>query len=78
VVQQSIIKSENGFTLNLDPKIENFTALPAGYEIARQAQKTWVVNADAPYILFPNAGVAAGQRAGLLLTATAPSLSMPA
>ncbi|WP_458327068.1 succinylglutamate desuccinylase/aspartoacylase domain-containing protein, partial [Klebsiella aerogenes] len=51
---------------------------PAGYEIARQAQKTWVVNADAPYILFPNAGVAAGQRAGLLLTATAPSLSMPA
>ncbi len=56
LVQESIIKSDSDFTLNLDPKIDNFTALPAGYEIARQPDKTWVVPAHAPYILFPNAG----------------------
>ncbi|HDY8629385.1 succinylglutamate desuccinylase [Klebsiella pneumoniae] len=78
LVQESIIKSDRDFTLNLDPKIENFTALPAGYEIARQPEKTWVVQAHAPYILFPNAGVATGQRAGLLLKSAAPCLSLPA
>lgn len=78
LVQESIIKSDSDFTLNLDPKIDNFTALPAGYEIARQPDKTWVVPAHAPYILFPNAGVATGQRAGLLLKSAAPCLSLPA
>ncbi|KAA5889232.1 succinylglutamate desuccinylase, partial [Klebsiella pneumoniae] len=48
------------------------------YEIARQAEKRWVVQARAPYILFPNAGVATGQRAGLLLRAAALRLPQPA
>lgn len=78
VVQESIVKSASDFTLNLDPQSENFTALPAGYEIARQPDKRWVVSAHAPYILFPNAGVATGQRAGLLLKSAAPCLSLPA
>ncbi|MDN2635849.1 succinylglutamate desuccinylase/aspartoacylase family protein [Klebsiella pneumoniae] len=69
---------EGEFTLNLAADVENFTALPAGYEIARQAEKRWVVQARAPYILFPNAGVATGQRAGLLLRAAALRLPQPA
>ncbi|STW14947.1 succinylglutamate desuccinylase [Klebsiella pneumoniae subsp. rhinoscleromatis] len=60
LVEESIIKREGEFTLNLAADVENFTALPAGYEIARQAEKRWVVQARAPYILFPNAGVATG------------------
>ena len=55
LVEESIIKREGEFTLNLAADVENFTALPAGYEIARQAEKRWVVQARAPYILFPNA-----------------------
>ncbi|MEX0566983.1 succinylglutamate desuccinylase [Raoultella terrigena] len=77
VVQESIIKGDDRFTLHLDPKIENFTALAAGQVVARQAEKTWVIDARAPYILFPNAGVASGQRAGLLLKSAAPCLSLP-
>ena len=77
-VEESIIKREGEFTLNLAANVENFTALPAGYEIARQAEKRWVVQARAPYILFPNAGVATGQRAGLLLRAAALRLPQPA
>ncbi|MDU2542613.1 MAG: succinylglutamate desuccinylase [Klebsiella sp.] len=78
LVEESIIKREGEFTLNLAANVENFTALPAGYEIARQAEKRWVVQARAPYILFPNAGVATGQRAGLLLRAAALRLPQPA
>ncbi|HCC2425389.1 TPA: succinylglutamate desuccinylase [Klebsiella pneumoniae] len=78
LVEESIIKREAEFTLNLAADVENFTALPAGYEIARQAEKRWVVQARAPYILFPNAGVATGQRAGLLLRAAALRLPQPA
>lgn len=77
-VEESIIKREGEFTLNLAADVENFTALPAGYEIARRAEKRWVVQARAPYILFPNAGVATGQRAGLLLRAAALRLPQPA
>ncbi len=78
LVEESIIKREGEFTLNLAADVENFTALPAGYEIARQAEKRWVVHGPAPYILFPNAGVATGQRAGLLLRAAALRLPQPA
>ncbi|WP_380180554.1 succinylglutamate desuccinylase [Kalamiella sp. sgz302252] len=66
-VAESIIKTSSGFRLNLDPETENFTRLPAGYVIACEADKTWQVDDAAPWILFPNAGVAPGLRAGLLL-----------
>lgn len=38
LVEESIIKREGEFTLNLAADVENFTALPAGYEIARHIQ----------------------------------------
>lgn len=44
------------FTLNLAADVENFTALPAGYEIARRAEKRWVVQARAPISSFPTPG----------------------
>ncbi len=64
-VEESIIKREGEFTLNLAADVENFTALPAGYEIARRAEKRWVVQARAP-ISSSQRRVATGQRAGLL------------
>jgi len=66
-VAQSIIKTSSSFRLNLDPTVENFTRLPAGYEIACENDKSWRVDDAAPWILFPNASVAPGLRAGLLL-----------
>lgn len=76
-VAESIIKSDARFTLNLDPQAENFTELDVGYEIASQPGKHWTVSAKAPYILFPNAGVALGLRAGILLQPASPCLSLP-
>ncbi len=54
--RESIIKREGEFTLNLAANVENFTALPAGYEIARQAEKRWVVQARPPISSFPMPG----------------------
>ncbi len=48
--------SAREFTLNLAADVENFTALPAGYEIARRAEKRWVVQARAPISSFPTPG----------------------
>lgn len=66
-VAESIIKTSSSFRLNLDPATENFTRLPAGYELACENEKSWRIDDAAPWILFPNAGVAPGLRAGLLL-----------
>lgn len=76
-VFESIIKTDEHFILNLSHDEENFTELEAGYEIASQPGKTWTVSANAPFILFPNAGVAIGLRAVVLLQPGSPCLSMP-
>lgn len=73
-VAESIIKTSSSFRLNLDSEAENFTRLPAGYAIASEQDKTWRVNDTASWILFPNAGVAPGLRAGLLLEPSASPL----
>jgi succinylglutamate desuccinylase len=75
-VAESIIKTSEQFTLNLPNEAENFTCLPPGYEIAAQPDRRWVVSDTARYILFPNAGVATGLRAGMLLAPGAPRLSL--
>ncbi|PLR35076.1 succinylglutamate desuccinylase [Chimaeribacter californicus] len=75
-VAESIIKTSEQFTLNLPNEAENFTCLPPGYEIAAQPDRRWVVSDTARHILFPNAGVATGLRAGMLLAPGAPRLSL--
>lgn len=75
-VAESIIKTSEHFTLNLPDEAENFTCLPPGYEIAHQPDRCWRVGDTARHILFPNAGVAPGLRAGLLLAPGAPRLSL--
>lgn len=67
-VASSIIKTRGSFRLHLDATVENFTPLPPGYLIASEDEKAWRVDAADACILFPNAGVAPGLRAGLLLT----------
>ncbi len=55
LVEESIIKREGEFTLNLAADVENFTALPAGYEIARRQRNVgWC--RPGPLSSFPTPG----------------------
>lgn len=66
-VRTSVIRGDQHFQLYLPAEIKNFTKLAAGYLLAEQPSKTWQVEEPAQYLLFPNATVAVGQRACLLL-----------
>ncbi|MEQ2027277.1 succinylglutamate desuccinylase [Xenorhabdus szentirmaii] len=66
-VVDSIIKQHNSFQLHIPEDTKNFTELPEGFEIASQQNQSWKITSTANFILFPNARVAIGLRAGLLL-----------
>ncbi|PHM75039.1 succinylglutamate desuccinylase [Xenorhabdus kozodoii] len=66
-VVDAIIKQHDSFQLNLPEDTKNFTELSEGFEIARQQHQSWKIRSPANFILFPNAHVAVGLRAGLLL-----------
>ncbi|MDC9593211.1 succinylglutamate desuccinylase [Xenorhabdus sp. IM139775] len=66
-VVDAIIKQHASFQLNIPEETKNFTELPQGFEIARQQNQSWKITSPANFILFPNAHVAIGLRAGLLL-----------
>ncbi|MBI6548634.1 succinylglutamate desuccinylase [Xenorhabdus lircayensis] len=66
-VVDAIIKQHDSFQLNIPEDTKNFTALPESFEIASQPNQSWKITFPANFILFPNARVAIGLRAGLLL-----------
>ncbi|CAM3668392.1 succinylglutamate desuccinylase [Xenorhabdus thuongxuanensis] len=66
-VVDAIIKQHDSFQLNIPEDTKNFTELPEDFEIARQKNQFWKIEPPANFILFPNAHVAIGLRAGLLL-----------
>ena len=70
--------SAREFTLNLAADVENFTALPAGYEIARRAEKRWVVQARAPISSFPTPGSPPASAPGCCSAPAALRLPQPA
>lgn len=74
-VAESIVKMDSSFRLNLAPSVKNFTQLTSGAVIASENNKVWNVKDTAPWILFPNADVSLGLRAGLLLQSDVPCFS---
>ncbi|OTA20407.1 succinylglutamate desuccinylase [Xenorhabdus beddingii] len=66
-VVDAIIKQHDSFQLNIPEDTKNFTELPDGFDIASQQNQSWKILSPANFILFPNAQVAIGLRAGLLL-----------
>ncbi|MBD2784454.1 succinylglutamate desuccinylase [Xenorhabdus sp. DI] len=66
-VVDAIIKQHESFQLNIPEDTKNFTELPQGLAIAHQQNQSWKITSPANFILFPNAHVAIGLRAGLLL-----------
>jgi len=67
-VAREIIKHSDAFRLNLPEDVENFAELEPGYVLAEdQADTRWVVVERGARIIFPNARVKNGLRAGLLI-----------
>lgn len=66
-VTQDVIRSQEDFQLHIPADALNFTPYRKGSVIAEENGKTYRVEEEIEYILFPNASVALGLRAGLML-----------
>ncbi|WP_241971865.1 succinylglutamate desuccinylase [Aliidiomarina taiwanensis] len=62
-VCRNINRTETDFELNFPNEVANFTSFPVGYELARDGETRYKVEAEGEAIVFPNAKVALGQRA---------------
>lgn len=66
-VAQELRKRADDFRLNFDDKTQNFTAFEPGALIAADSEGEYRVGDAVEYVVFPNAGVRVGQRAGLMV-----------
>ena len=66
-VTQQLTKHSHAFVLNMSAQVRNFTAFPRGALLAQDAETRYEVQHACEYVLFPNASVATGLRAGLML-----------
>lgn len=69
-VVDQITKQSDAFELLLDADVSNFTALDKGTLLARDGAYRYVVEHEEARIVFPNAGVKPGLRAGLIVVET--------
>ncbi|WP_316675982.1 succinylglutamate desuccinylase [uncultured Tolumonas sp.] len=66
-VTQELIKITEQFRLNFSESVKNFTRFSAGDVLARDGEISYQVQQTEEWILFPNASVRPGLRAGLML-----------
>lgn len=66
-VSQELRKLSPDFRLAFDGQVLNFTPFPQGSLLAEDGETCYRVEAAEEYLLFPNAGVRPGLRAGLML-----------
>lgn len=66
-VVRELIKSSPDFRLAIPDSTGNFTPMAQGELIADDGGQRYRVEAPTEYVLFPNASVAIGQRAGLMV-----------
>ena len=66
-VAQELLKRSEDFRLNFDGKTQNFTAFEPGTVVAEDSEGAYRVGDKTEHVVFPNAGVRVGQRAGLMV-----------
>ena len=66
-VSQQITKISEQFQFNINENSHNFTKFKQGTLIATDQNTLYMVKEENEYLLFPNSGVKAGFRAGLML-----------
>ena len=66
-VSQELIKRSEAFQLTFDSNTQNFTEFPPRTIIATDGDVNYVVGEVPEYVLFPNANVRVGLRAGLMV-----------
>ena len=69
-IYQTINREQEDFTLHFADDVENFTDFPEGYLLATDGELEHRVKKAGEAIIFPNAGVAIGQRALLTVIPT--------
>jgi succinylglutamate desuccinylase len=69
-VSREVIKQTDAFVLNLADEVDNFTELAQGFILAEDGEARFVVDEVAARIVFPNAKVKKGLRAGLVVVPT--------
>jgi succinylglutamate desuccinylase len=69
-VVAQIDKQSDAFVLNIASDVPNFTAFASGAELARDGEYRYRVTHDEERIVFPNAKVKPGLRAGLMVIDT--------
>ncbi len=75
-VCQEIIKQSEQFCFHFSDTVANFSAFPAGALLAEDGEQQWRAREPEEAVVFPNAGVARGQRAALMVTAAELSTDM--
>ncbi len=76
-VSRTITKTDNTFTLAFSNDAANFTFFKEGEPLAEENGKEYVSDEGGEAVVFPNARVAVGQRACLLVKPFTPDLSLP-
>nr|WP_241826625.1 succinylglutamate desuccinylase [Enterovibrio norvegicus] len=76
-VSRTITKTDDAFTLAFSNEAANFTFFKEGETLAEENGKEYVSEAGGEAVVFPNAKVAVGQRACLLVKPFTPDLSLP-
>lgn len=67
-VCQEITKQSEQFRFHFADTIANFSAFAAGTLLAEDGEQQWFAQEQQEAVVFPNAGVANGQRAALMVT----------
>ncbi len=67
-VSQEIIKQSPAFRLAFSDDVPNFTAFAPGTLLASDGEHHWYAQSEGEAVVFPNAEVAVGQRAALMVT----------
>ena len=66
-VKDALVKDHDDYQLTIADDVKNFTAFEQGFQLAHSSLGQYLVKSSGDAIIFPNANVPIGQRAGLVV-----------